>query len=343
MKNKAAKQISIIVFLAIALFATAFFVASLNVSIANADDDQYIFIPYAGELKDLSGANPSSYVFIDENMNFTFKLTQTYYLKYLATETKLNKEYYKVSYCGLEGYVAKDAKLQPQKIDGVTAANYAPNVVLVLTEGNSLIVGLNEYTSDYAFRYLGESENGKICVLCEKDGTKKVVETDKSNFNAYAVPLHQVTQAAKDKLSSGEESQMPDGSLKPKTETNKTLRGLLIAGIVVPAVIIIILIFIPRRKNKRTTRLPHHDQIHAIQDALCATVTIMKRITTTTTIIVTTMAITKKVRLKEITETEIIDATVIAITVTATDEATTIRAAIAVTTAIKQVLSLKQN
>ena len=252
MENLKAKQISIIVFLAIALFATAFFVTSLNVSIANADDDQYIFIPYAGELKDLSGANPSSYVFIiDDNMKFTFKLTQTYYLKYLATETKLNnKEYYKVSYCGLEGYVAKDTKLQPQKIDGVTAANYSPNVVLVLTEGNSLVVGFNRYTSDDAFRYLGESENGKIYVLCEKDGNPNVFETDKSNFNAYAVPLHQVTQAAKDKLSSGEESQMPDGSLKPKTETNKTLRGLLIAGIVVPAVIIIVLIFIPRKKKQ---------------------------------------------------------------------------------------------
>ncbi len=248
MENLKAKQISIIVFLAIALFATAFFVTSLNVSIANADDDQYIFIPYAGELKDLSGANPSSYVFTDEQTNKTFKLTQTYYVKYISSN---DDKLYKVSFGSRVGYIEKNSKLQPQKIDGVTDLNCCPDVTLTLKDGVPFKSGVIEYTSDYTFKYLGESENGKICVLCEKDVTKKqVVETDKSNFNAYAVPLHQVTQAAKDKLSSGEKSQMPDGSLKPKTETNKTLRGLLIAGIVVPAVIIIIFIFIPRKKKQ---------------------------------------------------------------------------------------------
>ena len=91
------------------------------------------------------------------------------------------------------------------------------------------------------------------------------------------------------------------------------------------------------------TRLPHLARIHAVQGILCATVTIMRGITTTTTIIVTTMAITKKVRLKEITETEILDATVIAITMTTIGETAATLAAIGVTTAIKQVLSLKQN
>lgn len=248
MENLKAKQISIIVFLTFVLFATAFFVTSLNVSIANADDDQYIFIPYAGELKDLSGANPSSYVFIDEKTDKAFKLTQTYYVKYISTSN--DDKYYKVSFGSLVGHVEKNSKLQPQKIDGVTDLNCCPDVTLTLKDGVTFKSGVTEYTSDYAFRYLGESENGKICVLCEKDGVKKLVETEKSNFNSYSVPLHQITKSAKDKLSSGEESQMPDGSLKPKTETNKTLRGLLIAGIVVPAVIIIIFIFIPRKKKQ---------------------------------------------------------------------------------------------
>ena len=48
------------------------------------------------------------------------------------------------------------------------------------------------------------------------------------------------------------------------------------------------------------------------------------------------MAITKKVRLKEITETEILDATVIAITMTKIGETAATLAAIGVTTAIKQ-------
>lgn len=249
MENLKAKQISIIVFLAIALFATAFFVTSLNVSVANADDDQYIFIPYAGELKDLSGANPSSYVFIDKDTDKEFKLTQTYYVKYISTISKPNGDkYYEVSFGSRVGHIKENPKLQPQKIDGVTDLNCCPDVTLTLRDDVTVKSGVNTYTSDDAFRYLGESENGKICVLYEKE--KKLVETEKSNFNSYSIPLHQITKSAKDKLTSGEESQMPDGSLKPKTETNKTLRGLLIAGIVVPAVIIIIFIFIPRKKKQ---------------------------------------------------------------------------------------------
>ena len=234
----------------ITAFSALISISSAQVKIANAESEKYIFIPYTGELKNLSEANPSGYVFSNETIGEDkgFYLTQTYYAKYISTK-QLDVEYYEISYCGITGYIKADSKLQPKEITEVTESNAYPQIYLSLNdEKQDFTVNFFTYTREWTFKYLGEStEADEVYVLCTKDSENKIIETGKSNFNPYTVPLHSITQAAKAAETKTEPT--PDGTLTPAT-SNKTLRGILIAGIVFPAVVIIILIFIPRKKKQ---------------------------------------------------------------------------------------------
>lgn len=229
-----------------ALIATSF----TKAKIADAESEKYILFPYTGELANLSEANPSSYIFSNEAIGEDkgFYVPQTYYAKYISTK-QLDVEYYEISYCGITGYIKADSKLQPKEITEVTESNAYPQIYLTLKDGVSFKAAFTAFDENWTFRYLGESINAdKVYVSCTKGSENKIAETDKSNFNSYAVPLHSITQAAKAAETKTEIT--PDGTLTPATTTNKTLRGLLIAGIVFPAVVIIILIFVPRKKKQ---------------------------------------------------------------------------------------------
>ena len=228
----------------ITAFSALISISSAQVKIANAESEKYIFIPYTGELKNLSEANPSGYVFSNETIGEDkgFYLTQTYYAKYISTK-QLDVEYYEISYCGITGYIKADSKLQPKEITEVTESNAYPQINLTIKDGiESFVAAFDTFTDNWTFKYLGEStEADKVYVLCTKDSESKIIETKKSNFNSYTIPLHSITQAAKAAETKTEPT--TDGTLTPTT-SNKTLRGILIAGIVFPAVVIIILIFI---------------------------------------------------------------------------------------------------
>lgn len=254
MKNTARLSKTISASLAIFILLTLIFAVSLfavsNDGVAYAAEKKYLFIPYTGDLKTLSSSQPSGYFFNVIGQSFKINLPSTYYVEIIEEENAR----YKCLYHGIQGYVDKHENLQVQSM--ASAITEYPTLTLK-TKNSTIEIDYISYTSsDYDFYYLGgvKDSSTDIVVLMQlkSGGTQELKSISVGEFESFTVPLHPITEKAKqDAIGSGG----ADGTLNPEgTVSNPALRALLIAGIVVPALILVIMIFIPRKKKDNYDR-----------------------------------------------------------------------------------------
>ena len=237
-------SILLIVLLTVGVFAVS------NDGVAYAAEKKYLFIPYTGDLKTLSSSQPSGYFFNVIGQSFKINLPSTYYVEIIEEESAR----YKCLYHGIQGYVDKHENLQVQSM--ASAITEYPTLTLK-TKNSTIEIDYISYTSsDYDFYYLGgvKDSSTDIVVLMQpkSGGTQELKNISVGEFESFTVPLHPITEKAKqDAIGSGG----ADGTLNPEgTVSNPALRALLIAGIVVPALILVIMIFIPRKKKDNYDR-----------------------------------------------------------------------------------------
>lgn len=249
MKNTARLSKTISASLAIFILLTLIFAVSLfavsNDGVAYAAEKKYLFIPYTGDLKTLSSSQSSGYFFNVIGQSFKINLPSTYYVEIIEEESAR----YKCLYHGIQGYVDKHENLQVQSM--ASAITEYPTLTLK-TKNSTIEIDYISYTSsDYDFYYLGgvKDSSTDIVVLMQpkSGGTQELKSISVGEFESFTVPLHPITEKAKQDAIG---SDGPDGTLNPEgTVSNPALRALLIAGIVVPALILVIMIFIPRKKK----------------------------------------------------------------------------------------------
>lgn len=254
MKNTARLSKTISASLAIFILLTLIFAVSLfavsNYGVAYAAEKKYLFIPYTGDLKTLSSSQSSGYFFNVIGQSFKINLPSTYYVEIIEEESAR----YKCLYHGIQGYVDKHENLQVQSM--ASAITEYPTLTLK-TKNSTIEIDYISYTSsDYDFYYLGgvKDSSTDIVVLMQlkSGGTQELKSISVGEFESFTVPLHPITEKAKqDAIGSGG----ADGTLNPEgTVSNPALRALLIAGIVIPALILVIMIFIPRKKKDNYDR-----------------------------------------------------------------------------------------
>lgn len=254
MKNTARLSKTISASLAIFILLTLIFAVSLfavsNDGVAYAAEKKYLFIPYTGDLKTLSSSQSSGYFFNVIGQSFKINLPSTYYVEIIEEESAR----YKCLYHGIQGYVDKHENLQVQSM--ASAITEYPTLTLK-TKNSTIEIDYISYTSsDYDFYYLGgvKDSSTDIVVLMQlkSGGTQELKNISVGEFESFTVPLHPITEKAKqDAIGSGG----ADGTLNPEgTVSNPALRALLIAGIVIPALILVIMIFIPRKKKDNYDR-----------------------------------------------------------------------------------------
>lgn len=237
-------SILLIVLLTVSVFAVS------DSTVAYAAEKQYIFIPYTGDLKSLSSSQNSGFYLNLIGYDYAINLPSTYYLEILAEENSR----YKCQYHGLQGYIDKHEDLTVKTMS--EAITEYPTFTLVPSDTTVDINYVPYQSADYNFYYLGaqkdSTSNIMVLMQLKSDGTQELKSINMGEFKSFTVPLHSITEKAKqDAIGSGG----ADGTLNPEgTVSNPALRALLIAGIVVPALILVIMIFIPRKKKDNYDR-----------------------------------------------------------------------------------------
>ncbi|MEG2687970.1 MAG: hypothetical protein RSA24_02245, partial [Clostridia bacterium] len=106
-------------------------------------------------------------------------------------------------------------------------------------------------TDGFTFKYIGGAEGDKVFVAAQKGEQKLLVAIDKTSFETFSVPYHPVTEAERQQLLKPAEKPATDAFKTPEKST--TLRIILIIGIVVPAVLIVLLLFKPSKGSAKHT------------------------------------------------------------------------------------------
>lgn len=261
-------------FLILIVFTLAFSMGMFAFStpnIAYAESNKYILIPDKTATVDLTYASVSVVPFRSEVFEEQFYLPTTYYVK----EINFNKSgffggegggFYEVQYNGLQGMIIipdlrniYDTLPTPSTnatVDTVGEAPQAFNAQNVpylryKSEHPSIVDGAKlEVDESWTFSYMGEAvDTTKYFVKCVKEGSDTVYGTiAKDSFESFSIPLHQVVINAQNELK--EKDKEPDGAggtLQPQNDT--LIKTILIIGIIIPAVLIVILLFKPRKRG----------------------------------------------------------------------------------------------
>ena len=237
-------SVLLIVLLTVSVFAVS------DSTVAYAAEKRYIFIPYTGDLKSLSSSQNSGFYLNLIGYDYAINLPSTYYLEILAEENSR----YKCQYHGLQGYIDKHEDLTVKTMS--EAITEYPTFTLTPSDTTVDINYVPYPSADYNFYYLGaqkdSTSNIMVLMQLKSDGTQELKSINMGEFKSFTVPLHPITEQEKNAaIGSGG----ADGTLDPEgTVSNPALRALLIAGIVIPALILVIMIFIPRKKKDNYDR-----------------------------------------------------------------------------------------
>lgn len=239
------------VFLATLAFSVSFAVSKNPLAIAATAS--YLEIKDTRELKDISGAQISTIVFVSKSDNDEFNLPSTYFLKVTRDKYKLpfsTIECYDVEFNGLAGVVlAESFDSAPAQSVAVDLHGEAPVLTLTYNSATPTNVKNNAVDNSWTLYYMGvgAADSTKIYTKCVKGETTVYGLIPKSSVAAYIVPAHQVTI---DKIAAlNNNNNGSDGSVKPQLNPNDVaIKTVLIIGIVVPAVLIMVLLFKPRKR-----------------------------------------------------------------------------------------------
>ncbi|MDR3217210.1 MAG: hypothetical protein LBT55_07410 [Clostridiaceae bacterium] len=238
------------------------YAAIRNASASAADTVKYI---------EITAADVPFYAFTRRKTERIFLLPETYFVK--VTEDVTNDEeapHYAVLFGGIEGLVFVSDLHGSTPVSNATVDEFgeSPSVALQLI-GNVTAkryddVNLKpaddvtvENIAGLTFSYLGKMQVDGLTYLFVRDSlTHTFLYVRESAFTTFTLPAHKVTQ---DRIAAEEEEQAngnPPVGTSPGTQTGNALednplRYLIIAGIAIPAIIILFLLFKPSKKNKR--------------------------------------------------------------------------------------------
>lgn len=235
----------------------------------------------ARNLKDNTTAGQSRVMLLDSSGNPAFYIPETYYVKVLD-DNAFGGSYYKVEYAALSDifYIDKSSLTATENSDAIVpsavqfgvSVSMFPDLRLHLKETESIQFsdGINVVTitsaDDYNIKFLGSNDEN-VYVTASRNGSSYKGLVPKEKFAAFSVPYHPISEAERQALLSS-----PDGNVGGNGEitpnSSKTLRIILIVGIVVPAVLIVLLLFKPakdggnnydKRAMKKTRRNNEYD------------------------------------------------------------------------------------
>ncbi len=229
-----------------------------------------ILAPVA-DLASATSAGASSVPVRDITGAILFYLPESYYLTNAEKITIFSNEAYKTSYANLNNidfYVLTSdlGSLSSAEATFASGQSPYPNLLLQLKDDASLSLRqISPTTADnvsvsaadgYTIKFFGFNGDS-IFITATKNDTILYGLAPRSDFVDFSVPLHPIAQAQRDALLASD-----DPSKDPAANTSDTLRVILIVGIIVPAVLIVILLFKPgkdqtgydkhvMKKNKR--------------------------------------------------------------------------------------------
>lgn len=238
----------------ISIFALAFtlgFVTAPSLVAHAADAEAYI-MGSVSDLKNNSAAGASPIAVKDyDTGNVLFYLPESYYVKVISKNTAL--DIYRVEYAGLTNlYIDASATVkEPEAVSFAANVSPYPNMLLQLPENGGFTLSGTNIDSTYTIKFLGfkgDNKDENIYVTASKNDTTLQGAVPKSAFTAFSLPYHPITEAERQALITPPPSGGEDGQLAPKS--SETLRIILIIGIIVPAVLIVFLLFKPTKDGK---------------------------------------------------------------------------------------------
>lgn len=188
---------------------------------------------------------------------------------FLVVEGHVADSYYSVEYAGAKFYVAmNDLALVPSEENFDADEVLSPDVKLTLAEGvdvasiEGMDAQLKKMDPSYEIKFLGYGENdqeGLIYIMATPAEGKSIFGfIPASAFEEFHVPYQARAQAERDELIAQKEALQPapgPGDL-PAPTGSLALKIILIIGISLPALIIVILLFVPSSRGSyvRKTR-----------------------------------------------------------------------------------------
>ena len=240
-------KLTIVTIFCLAIAVLAFFVAFESTEVAYADED-YFYVPQEPQNKI---AVSSTIEFSNTDGTGLFYIPESYYIKFLGD----NSDSISVSYMGLEGTIKKNLGLDKKSITAIskktiTESNAYPNIQLTTSEENISYTNMNDVETSVAANtvkvyFMGEAKDGtNIYIKFVTDDSTFYGYTNKSIFGSYTLSANQEVIDAIDKANTS--------PIAKSTNTNnsKALRVVLIIGLIIPAVVIALLIFIPKKSEQ---------------------------------------------------------------------------------------------
>ena len=243
-------KISLVIIFCLAIAVLAFFVAFKTTDVALADGEVYYYLKQATQSKT---AVSSTMEFKNADGTSLFKIPETYYVKVV----EVNADSISVSYMGLAGTIQKDDSLQAVTTTAIskvaiTENNAYPVIELkptgeqiayknIITEAEE-----NKETSLSKVYYMGESLIAPydICIKIVLGDNTYYGYANKSTFESYTISSN---QEVIDAINNANASPI---SKATNTNNSKALRVILIIGLIIPAIVIALLIFIPRKSEQ---------------------------------------------------------------------------------------------
>ena len=259
-----------ILIIALATLASAFALVltlTLGTGVAFAEEEYPFYIKaVVGDLEGNEFAGASAISVLEKDGGREFFIPESYYIKIVGN---VGKTYYKVSYVGQELYVPINTALMPSQDVIKEDEAFYPEVPLTLAQDVDLSTlegvdtALKKLDDTYTIDFLGyaadpETPDLIYIMATPQEGKVLLGFIPRSAFAPFNVPYHKRTQAERDELIAQKEQLNPPaqpGDL-PAPSGSMALKIILILGISLPAVIIVILLFVPGRGGEvvRKTR-----------------------------------------------------------------------------------------
>ncbi len=227
---------------------------SAPTKVASADEAAYVYAqPQNLVSNEFAGASTLA-IRDDTSGTILFYVPESYFVKLTATMWP----YYNVDYMGIEDCMVTKEDVPADSVkayEGVTESNFAPNVLLI-TNQSVTVDGVAVNTADgWTVKLMGYI-NDNLYVKALKDDVSRFGAAPKASFNTFNVSYHAIAQAERAGLLNQTPNDEP-GTIS-SGGTSSTLRIILIIGIIIPALIIVLLLFKPNREtsgyDKRTMK-----------------------------------------------------------------------------------------
>jgi len=240
-KNTNLIQNIIIVLLVMALGTIIFIGCYSSLSIAFADGSKYIQAEVSNLIENETAQKSTLLVSTDDD---SFYIPESYYVEILS---KAFENTYHANYMGLACYVT----IENIQTVSSSSTTLFPSVELTIKDGEDVTLITTVLDNTYSILLMGYSEdNSKIYVKATKNESSLYGFIDASKINRFTVPYESLTQANRSALL---ESNSFNPNEELKASTSKGIRIAIIVCLGLAIVIITILLFVGKNKERHTS------------------------------------------------------------------------------------------